>query len=196
MAWALMASVSWAISERAASSAQSRSFAGRPGLAANAARAAPFTVRRMPMIVDTSTVHLRAASAWVISPEAIYKKISHFVSALSTRGRRRRDPLVSWATACSSRSDRGACQGWFVSRWILRGEVRRRTLPIAAVVATAGGRGDNSPGGVGDRVRLSTLELDVSLEQAVLRVRRKIGVPDVIQLQGGHRRGGGLLDRL
>ena len=80
MAWALIASVSWAISERAASSAQSRSLAGRPGFAASAANAASFTVRRMPITVDTSTIHLRAASAWVISPEVIFKKISHLVS--------------------------------------------------------------------------------------------------------------------
>ena len=42
---------------------------------ANAASAASFTARRMPMTVDTSTCHLRAASAWVISREATSKKI-------------------------------------------------------------------------------------------------------------------------
>jgi Transposase, Mutator family len=44
--------------------------AGRPGVRASAARAASFTVRRIPTIVDTSTCHLRAASAWVISPRS------------------------------------------------------------------------------------------------------------------------------
>jgi len=64
IACALIASASWPISNRAASSCQSRSFAARPGVRASAASAASFTVRRIPMIVDTSTVHLRAASAW------------------------------------------------------------------------------------------------------------------------------------
>ena len=63
MAWALMASVSWPISARAASSCQSRSLAGRPGVRASAASAASLTVRRIPMTVDTSTCHWRAASA-------------------------------------------------------------------------------------------------------------------------------------
>ena len=43
----------------------------------------------MPMIVNTSTCHLRAAWAWVISLELTSKKISHFVSGDSTRARRR-----------------------------------------------------------------------------------------------------------
>ena len=41
------------------------------------------------MTLDTSTPHLRAASAWVISPLATTKQISHFVSADSFFGRRR-----------------------------------------------------------------------------------------------------------
>lgn len=85
--WALIASVCWVISERAASRVQCCSLAGRPDLAANAASAASFTVRRVPLRVDTSTVHLRAASAWVISPAVIYKKISHLASSLNTHDR-------------------------------------------------------------------------------------------------------------
>ena len=77
------------ISARAASSCQSRWRPGRPGLRANAARAASLTVRRIPITVDTSTCHLRAASAWLISPAVICKKISHFVSADKLAGRRR-----------------------------------------------------------------------------------------------------------
>jgi hypothetical protein len=72
------------------------------GLADSAAIVASLTVRRMPMIVDTSTCHLHAASAWVISRDVTCKKISHFVSGDNTRGRQR-PPLVP-------------------SRWILRGE--------------------------------------------------------------------------
>lgn len=93
----------------ASSMAQSRSLAGRPGLAASAARAASLTVRRMPMTLDTSTAHLRAPSAWVISPSAICRKIPHFVSALNTRGRRRPEPVLSIAGS-SPREDRGTCQ--------------------------------------------------------------------------------------
>jgi hypothetical protein len=63
-------------------------------LRANAANAASLTVRRMPMIVDTSTVHLRAASAWLISPPLTCKKISHFVSGDSFVGRRRPSLIV------------------------------------------------------------------------------------------------------
>jgi hypothetical protein len=55
-------------------------------LATSAASAASFTVRRMPMIVETSTIHRRAASAWVISPAVIFKKIAHLVSWLDTSG--------------------------------------------------------------------------------------------------------------
>jgi hypothetical protein len=43
----------------------------------------------MPITVDTSTIHLRAASAWVISPAVICKNISHLVSALKIFGRAR-----------------------------------------------------------------------------------------------------------
>ncbi len=60
-------------------------------------------------------------------PVVICKKISHLVSGLRIRGRRRAAPVLSSATASSSRLDRGACQCWFVSRWTLRAEVRRRT---------------------------------------------------------------------
>ena len=64
MAWALTASLNRSTSQRARSSSQLRSLAGRPRRAANAASAASFTARRMPMTVDTSTCCLRAASAW------------------------------------------------------------------------------------------------------------------------------------
>jgi len=92
IAWDLIASVSWAISARAASSSQFRSLAGRPGLRASAASAASFTVRRMPITVDTSTACLRAASAWVMSPAVTAKKISHFFSGDNFVGLRR--PLL------------------------------------------------------------------------------------------------------
>jgi hypothetical protein len=55
IACALTASVNCASSPRAASSSQLRSAAGRPGLADSATNAASFTLRRIPMIVDTST---------------------------------------------------------------------------------------------------------------------------------------------
>ena len=45
------------------------------------------------MITDTSTRHLRAASAWETSPWVIAKKISHLVSADSLTGLRR--PLLA-----------------------------------------------------------------------------------------------------
>jgi len=48
----------------------------RPGGRANAASAASFTVQRMVIIVDTSTCHLQAASAWDISPLATCNKTS------------------------------------------------------------------------------------------------------------------------
>lgn len=123
MACAVIAWVNWAISAWAASSCQSRSFAGRPGARDRAANAASFTVRRIPMIVETSTVHFRAASAWVISPAATCKKISHFVSAESFFGGRRR--LASVMTG-SSQQGRGDNQPWVISRRTLRAEVRRK----------------------------------------------------------------------
>ena len=75
------------------------------------------------MIVDTSTAHFRAASAWVISPVVTCKKISHFVSGDSFFGALR--PLDS-GTDRSSQDSRGAFQAWVISRWILRAEVRRK----------------------------------------------------------------------
>ena len=89
MACALTASVNCAISARAASSCQSRCAPGRPDLRAKADNAASLTVRRIPITVDTSTRHLRAASAWLISPAVTCRKISHFVSADRFVGRRR-----------------------------------------------------------------------------------------------------------
>jgi len=125
IAWALIASVSWPISARAASSWKSRSLACRPGVRANAVYAASFTVLRIPMIVDTSTTHLRAASAWVISPEVTCKKISHFVSGDNLFAARR--PFVSLIER-SSQNIREGSQAWVDSRWTLRAEVRRKTM--------------------------------------------------------------------
>jgi hypothetical protein len=51
------------------------------------------------MMVDTSTIHLRAAPAWVRGPEVIHEKIAHLGFARNTRSRRRPDPLLSSATA-------------------------------------------------------------------------------------------------
>ena len=66
---------------------------------------------------------LAAASAWVISREVTCKKISHFVSGDNTRGRLR--PPFS-LTDSSSRIVPGDCQRWAISRWTLRGELRRK----------------------------------------------------------------------
>jgi hypothetical protein len=59
-----------------------------------------------------------------MSPAVTAKKISHFVSADNFVGRRR--PLLAEVIRCSS-TQRGDNQAWFISRWTLRGEVRRRT---------------------------------------------------------------------
>lgn len=81
IACAVIADVNWPISVRAGSNSQFRSDCWRPGLrAANAANAASFAVRRIPITVDTSTCHLRATSDWVISPDVTFKNTSHFVS--------------------------------------------------------------------------------------------------------------------
>ena len=50
----------------------------------------------IPITVDTSTCHSRAASAWLISPAVICRKISHFISADKLAGRRR--PLLASLT--------------------------------------------------------------------------------------------------
>ena len=94
---------------------------------ASAAKAASLTVRRMPITVDTSTRHLRAASAWLISPAVICRKISHFVSADKLVGRRR--SLLASDMNCSSRIIREDCQAWVISHPELCGEVRRKTGP-------------------------------------------------------------------
>jgi hypothetical protein len=101
----------------------------RPGALANAASAASFTARRIPMTVDTSTYHLRAASAWVTSPVVTCKKIPHSVSADSLVGHRRAFGSV---IDCSSQLDRGDNQFWLISPWTLRAEVRRRTARTRA----------------------------------------------------------------
>src|SRR6185437_11762015 len=126
IACALTASVSCAISARAASNCQSRCVPGRPGLRASAAKAASLTVRRIPITVDTSMCHLRAASAWLISPAVTCKKISHLVSADSFDGRRR--PLGSGMNG-SSEVTREDCQPWVISHPDLCGEVRRKPAP-------------------------------------------------------------------
>jgi len=123
IAWDLIASVSWPISALAASSSQLRSLAGRPGVRASAANAASFTVRRIPITVETSTPHLRAASAWVTSPAVTAKNTSHFVSADSFFGPLR---VFDSVTACSSQKIRGDNQPWVISRGTLRVEVRRK----------------------------------------------------------------------
>ncbi len=73
-------------------------------------------------------IHRRAASAWVISLELIFKEDLHLVSRLSTGGRRRPDPVLSF--------DQGPCQGWFFSRWTVQVKVRRKTrrTPVDRVV--------------------------------------------------------------
>ena len=69
--------------------------------------------------------HLRAASARVISPAAICRKISHFVSADRLVGRRR--PLLDSGMNCSSGITREDCQPWAISHPDLCREVRRKT---------------------------------------------------------------------
>ena len=122
--WDLTASVNWLTSLWACSSSQLRSMARRPGRAAKAASAASLTVRRVPMTVDTSTLCLRAASAWVVSREVTSKKISHFASGDGTRGHRRAPFSL---TDNSSQVRPRACQSWFNARHHLRVELRRRT---------------------------------------------------------------------
>lgn len=122
IACAVIAVRNCSISARAASSSQFRSLAGRPGLRANAANAASFAVRRIPITVDTSTCHLRAASAWEISPDVTCKNTSHFVSGDNTLCLR-----VGFSDInSSSRMIREACQPWGISTRDLRGEVRRK----------------------------------------------------------------------
>ena len=125
MACALTASVNCSTSRRAASNSQFRSFAGRPRRATNAASAASFTDRRIPITVDTSTCHLRAASAWVISRDVTCKKISHFVSGDNTRPRRR--VSFSLISNNSSQNTPRACHSWVFSQHHLRVELRRNT---------------------------------------------------------------------
>jgi hypothetical protein len=71
-----------------------------------------------------ATHHLRAASAWLISPAVTCKKISHFVSADNFDGRRR--PLLDSGMNYSSRITREACQHWVIFHAHLCGEVRRK----------------------------------------------------------------------
>src|SRR4029077_390639 len=79
--------------------------------------------------------HLRAASAWLISPAVTCKKISHLVSADSFDGRRR--PLGSGMNG-SSEVTREDCQPWVISHPDLCGEVRRKPASSADSLCAAG----------------------------------------------------------
>jgi len=68
----------------------------------------------------------------VISPAVTCKKISHFVSADSFVGRRR---VLGSVMDSSSQLDRGDNQPWVISRWTLRGEVRRKPSVEEANIA-------------------------------------------------------------
>jgi hypothetical protein len=82
MAWALTATVSCAISDRAASNCQTHCVPGCPGLRASAAYAASLAVRRIPITVDTSTCARRVGLRHLASGD-LQRRSPKFLTRIS-----------------------------------------------------------------------------------------------------------------